>query len=198
MFTGIVSAVGKVSRVEGDEKQRALVIETPYADVELGESIAINGTCMTAAELTGRTIKFFASAETCARTNLGALKAGDGVNLERAMRLDDRVSGHLVQGHVDGKGRLVAVRPVGESHEIEIELPEALTRYTIEKGSITLDGISLTINSVKNSNISLMIIPHTWTHTTLSTRLVGQDLNVELDMIAKYVERLLSFRQEGR
>ena len=196
MFTGIVSAVGKVvvSRDVSGKNERLLEIQTPFTDVELGESIAVNGACLTATECTQGMLKFYASHETCERTNLGRFQSGSLVNLERAMRLQDRVSGHLVQGHVDGLAHYVACNRVGESFEIQIDLPGQYLRYAIEKGSITLDGISLTINSIKDSTLSLMIIPHTWQHTAIGHRNVGEYFNVELDMIAKYVERLGQFK----
>lgn len=200
MFTGIISGIGKVTHVQDGSatatsapiEQRVLTIDTPYRDAVLGESIAINGVCLTVAEiLSPGNFKFFVSSETCARTNLGALATNMTVNLERAMRLQDRLSGHLVQGHVDGVGPLLAVRQAGESRELEIQLPPPFLKYVIEKGSITLDGISLTVNSIKNSVISLMIIPHTWEHTTLCNKQIGQDFNIELDVIAKHIERLM-------
>ncbi len=200
MFTGIISAVGKVlvsrdaNRDTSSRNERLLEIETPYTDIELGESVAVNGACLTATETSGGKLSFYASHETCARTNLGGLTSGSLVNLERAMRLQDRVSGHLVQGHVDGQARLAACMLVGDSHELQCELPEQYLRYVIEKGSITLDGISLTINSIKNSTFSVMIIPHTWHHTQLKYRKVGDYFNVELDMIAKHLERLAQFK----
>lgn len=196
MFTGIISTVGKVvgnrNATDNGHSERLLEIQTPYDDVELGESIAVNGACLTATNHSkGTTLAFYASHETCQRTNLGRMELGALVNLERAMRLQDRVSGHLVQGHVDGLARLASCALVGESHEVQVELPNDLLRYTIEKGSITLDGISLTINSIRNSTLSLMIIPHTWQHTAIAHRQPGDYFNVEVDMIAKYVERQL-------
>lgn len=194
MFTGIINAVGKVLAVEEGSRERTLLVKTPYADAELGESIATSGVCLTVAEAsTNGELRFYASSETCSRTNLGQLTAGSSVNLERALRLADRLSGHIVQGHVDGLAKLIAICPAGDSHELEVELPTSMLRYVIEKGSIALDGISLTVNSIQGTRIRLMIIPHTWAHTTLSTKKVGDDFNVELDMVAKYVERLTHF-----
>lgn len=199
MFTGIITAVGQVTRVgaatdASSSEERELTLLTPYLDAELGESIAVNGVCLTVASkrVEGKQawLTFFASRETCTRTNLGDLAADSRVNLERALSLQEKLSGHLVQGHVDGRARLLAVSAAGQSWELEVELPDALSRYVIEKGSITLDGISLTVNSIKDSKIYLMIIPHTWEHTSLSSKRVGQDFNVEVDVIAKYVEKL--------
>lgn len=195
MFTGIVSGIGKITSLENAAAnmtaERVFVIETPYSDASLGESIAINGACLTVAEMCGQNLyKFYLSQETCQRTNLGRLESGSRVNLERALKFEDRLSGHLVQGHVDGTGTLVEVRRAGESYELKIDIPEKLCRYVIEKGSITIDGTSLTVNSISGSTVSLMIIPHTWQYTTLGSKRVGEVLNLEVDMIAKYVERL--------
>ncbi len=193
MFTGIITAIGKVVSIEANANQRALVLETPYTDVKPGESVALNGVCLTATEAAATgCLKFFVSSETCERSNLGALEAGDAVNLERALCMGDRLSGHLVQGHVDGRASLTLVEREGECYRLEVELPARLARYTAEKGSIAFDGVSLTINSVRGSVVSVMIIPHTWQHTTLSRRKVGDYLNVELDMIAKHVENLVA------
>lgn len=195
MFTGIISAVAPLSSVDIRTNERVLRLTVPYTDVSLGESIAVNGVCLTVARLEsvqerGTVVEFFVSPETCARTNLGSLAKDDRVNLERALRLSDRLSGHLVQGHVDGLAKLVNVKNVADCYELEVNLAAEHLPFVIEKGSISLDGISLTVNSVKNSKIYLMIIPHTWEHTTLWAKRIGQDFNVELDMIAKYVANL--------
>lgn len=194
MFTGIINTVSSVTALDMRNNERLIQLSTPYPDVVLGESIAVNGVCLTVARLErvqdGTNVEFFVSPETCERTNLGALKAGVAVNLERAMRLSERLSGHLVQGHVDGLGRLVDARAVGDCFELQVELSPSLSKYVVEKGSITLDGISLTVNSIKNNTIDLMIIPHTWQNTALATKKVGQDFNIEVDVIAKYVEKL--------
>jgi riboflavin synthase len=195
MFTGIITATAKIAAMDIRNSQRVIQMSVPYKDVTLGESIALNGVCLTIARLepiaTGTNVEFFVSPETCARTNLGRLGVGTQVNLERALQLSDRLSGHLVQGHVDGLARLTGVRATEDCWELAVELPAALCRYVVEKGSITLDGVSLTINKIENSTIYLMIIPHTWSHTALSARQLGDDLNVEVDVIAKYAERLM-------
>lgn len=194
MFTGIIENFGRVSRLE--DAGSKLWIECEYNDLTLGESVAVNGACLTVVETQPRSatqndVLFFVSPETLARTQLGRLKVDARVNLERAARVDTRLSGHWVQGHVDGLARLEAVtlQPDGQAFELRVALPDALMRYCVEKGSITLDGISLTINRVDGSVLSLMIIPHTWTHTTLSERQVGDVLNVEVDILAKLVSR---------
>lgn len=194
MFTGIITGVTKLAAVDIRTNERVLRMTVPYADVTLGESIALNGVCLTVARLAsndaGTDVEFFVSPETCARTNLGELAAGHSVNLERALRLSDRLSGHLVQGHVDGLARLTAIKRAADCYELQVELKPEHMKYVIEKGSIALDGISLTVNSVKDSTIYLMIIPHTWEQTSLASKRVGQDFNVELDMIAKYISNL--------
>jgi riboflavin synthase len=196
MFSGIIEKLGKVGSAESRERGVALVLETGFADLELGESVAVNGVCLTVADLLpDGAAGFFASAETVSRSNLGRLAAGDVVNLERALRLDTRLSGHLVQGHVDGKARLASVAPESGAFVLEFALPSDLARYCVEKGSITLNGISLTLNKVVDerpdqSVIGITIIPHTWKHTNLHASGIGDEVNVEVDVIAKYVERL--------
>ena len=194
-----------------------LKIESAFPDLELGESIAVNGVCLTvtAFDSTGLA-DFYVSAETLARTAFDQVRNGARVNLERATTLSTRLSGHIVQGHVDGVGRLHAVTDVGDCHHVIFRLPQSLRRYVVEKGSITLDGVSLTVNSVGNASrevtkeatregradaenpendfeIALMIIPHTWTHTGFSDIALGGKVNVEVDVLAKYVENLMRY-----
>ena len=190
MFTGIIEAVGKITAVHLLESgEKTIKLSSSFTDCCKGESISVNGVCLTADRI-GATLRFFISSETLARTNFGELEAGSIVNLERALRMGDRLSGHLVQGHIDGLAQIKALRKVGESHALEIELSSSLLKYAIEKGSITLDGISLTVNSIQNSTLKLTIIPHTWANTNLSAKRPGQHFNIELDMVAKYVEIL--------
>jgi riboflavin synthase len=191
MFTGIISAIGRVTAVDmRSENEIELSVFTPYVDVARGESIAVNGVCLTATEVPpaagGSILRFHVSRETCARTNLGSLKASSRVNLERALRLADRLSGHLVQGHVDATAKLLEIRDAGECREIKVETDPAHLRYIVEKGSVALDGISLTVNAIEGSRLSLMIIPHTWDNTILGELKPGARMNLELDMIAKY------------
>jgi riboflavin synthase len=193
MFTGIIEKQGRVRR-PGER----LLVETDYADLALGESVAVNGCCLTVVEDDGGVALFHLSPETLERTNLGALTEGGTVNLERALQAGARLSGHIVQGHVDGLARLTRVTDEGDCHEIELSLPPSLGRYCVEKGSIALSGVSLTINRVTrqpdgSATISLMIIPHTWTHTTLSSMRIGDQANVEVDILAKYVEAQLGW-----
>ena len=197
MFSGIIAHVGRVEAVSEEGPARRLSLDTGFKDLTLGESVAVNGVCLTVVSHTptGRA-DFFVSSETLARSNLAAIVAGAGVNLERAVSLDTRLSGHLVQGHVDGKGRLSAVEGDGEAFRLTFSLPTDLYPYCVEKGSIALNGISLTLNAVGVAradgffDIGITVIPHTWAHTNLQHCALGDDINVEVDVLAKYVERL--------
>lgn len=195
MFSGIIERLSKVRQTGRQDGTLILTLETGYPDLELGESIAVNGVCLTVVGFDAEGLaKFFVSAETIDRSNLGALSPGGFVNLERSVRLETRLSGHLVQGHVDGKATLSKVTPLGGAYLLELSLPPAVARYCVEKGSIALNGISLTLNAVEDSAdqtlIRITIIPHTWEHTNLQHLSVGSDVNVEVDVMAKYVERL--------
>lgn len=196
MFSGIIEALGRVRASEPRDKSRLLRLATPFTDAELGESIAVNGVCLTVAQMTANgVLDFFVSPETIERSNLGAAAVDGLVNLERSVRLETRLSGHLVQGHVDGRAELVSVVEEAEARKLELQLPGDLMRYCVEKGSIALNGISLTLNAVAmtpagTARIAVTIIPHTWDHTNLSAMSIGDRLNVEVDVMAKYVERL--------
>lgn len=196
MFSGIIETLGRIKASTLAEGSLTLDLETGFADLTLGESVAVNGICLTVVtfDATGLA-QFYASRETLERTNLGSLRAGQVVNLERAVSMSTRLSGHIVQGHVDGLGRLESIIPEAGAYRIALTLPAEIARYCVEKGSITLDGISLTLNGVQDLPsggclVHLTIIPHTWAHTNLHTRQVGDLLNVECDVLAKYVERL--------
>lgn len=195
MFSGIIERLSKVRTTARQDSTLILTLETGYPDLELGESIAVNGVCLTVVEFDPSGLaKFFVSAETIDRSNLGQLTAGSFVNLERSVRLETRLSGHLVQGHIDGKARLAKVTPQDGAYLLALTLPRSLARYCVEKGSIALNGISLTLNAVEDSTdqtlIRLTIIPHTWEHTNLQHLSPGADVNVEVDVMAKYMERL--------
>jgi len=195
MFSGIIDRLGHVKSTHHDGATLTCRIATGYDDLALGESVAVNGVCLTVASLHGEAAEFFASSETLARTNLGKLRDGAKVNLERAVSLNTRLSGHLVQGHVDGIATLSSVEEQSGAWKLAVDLPQALSRYCVEKGSIALNGISLTINSMVERHdgilrIGLMIIPHTWEHTNLHDLTSGDPLNSEVDVMAKYVERL--------
>ncbi|MFT8418515.1 MAG: riboflavin synthase [Acetobacter sp.] len=194
MFSGIIESLGHILAVEQGAHSLMLEVQTGLANVAEGESIAVNGVCLTAvAPAQNQPVRFFVSSETLDRTMLGTLSVGARVNLERAVTPSTRLSGHIVQGHVDGLGRFVGATPVGDARRVEFDVPADLRRYMVEKGSVALDGISLTLNEVgpvqgDMFRIALMIIPHTWEHTTLGTLNVGDAVNVEVDIIAKYVE----------
>ncbi|OUJ04899.1 riboflavin synthase [Acetobacter malorum] len=200
MFSGIIESLGPVLKVEPGAKSVMLEVETGLRDVAEGESIAVNGVCLTAtAPSETGLVQFFVSSETLDRTTLGALRTGSHVNLERAVTPATRLSGHIVQGHVDGTARFVESTPSGDAYRVMFEVPASLRRYMVEKGSITLDGISLTLNELSEVKddvfrIALMIIPHTWTHTNLGKLQPGDAVNVEVDVIAKYVEVLCQNR----
>jgi len=198
MFSGIIEQIGKIEAVarEGDGAMR-LTVGTGFAGLELGESVAVNGVCLTVVRHDPQgEADFFVSPETLDRTNLGGVTAGAAVNLERAVTLATRLSGHLVQGHVDGEARLVEVIDDGGSWRIGLSLPAALHRFCVEKGSIALNGISLTLNQVSACDadgrfrIGLTLIPHTWAHTNLQFAAIHDPINVEVDVMAKYVEQL--------
>ena len=202
MFSGIIETLGHVHGLTRAPDRLDLVLDTGFPDLTLGESIAVNGTCLTVTQYDAQgRASFYASAETLARTNLGHLTQGARVNLERAVALATRLSGHVVQGHVDGLAQMESISESAGAHLLTLRLPAALARYCVEKGSIALDGISLTLNCVEDlpdgsCRIDLTIIPHTWTHTNLSTRRVGDIVNVESDILAKYVERLCKPSQQ--
>ncbi len=200
MFTGLVEALGTVRSLteEGDAKR--LVVEVPPACLEgassnnwLGDSVAINGCCLTVVAANGVLWSFQAGYETLAKTNLGRLNVGDAVNLERAMPADGRFGGHIVQGHVDGVGRVAAIDARSEFADYTFEVPTALAAQMVEKGSVAVDGISLTLVRVTATTFRVMLIPHTLAVTTLGRRKVGDEVNIETDVLAKYVAKLLAF-----
>lgn len=196
MFCGIIESMGSVAGLESAQGAVRLTLQTGFAELEPGESVAVNGVCLTVVEAdpAGRAA-FFVSATTLACSNLGALRLGGRVNLERAMTPSTRISGHLVQGHVDAQARMVSVTPDGESRLLELSLPGDLRVFCVEKGSIALNGVSLTLNRVGEVDgdghfaTRITIIPHTWDHTNLRDCAPGAMVNVEVDIIAKYVER---------
>ena len=200
MFTGIVQAVGRIARIEPKGEDWRLTVETgdlELSDVQLGDSVATSGVCLTAIELGERHFVADVSAETLSVTTFGAKKVGDAVNLEKALRLADRLGGHLVSGHVDGVGRVVSIRPEGRSWRYEVEAPLELARYIAAKGSITIEGISLTVNAVDGTRFDVNIVPHTREKTTVQHWQVGTPVNLEVDLIARYLERLLTAPTEA-
>ena len=193
MFTGIVQDLGTVAAIEPLESGRRLTFQSKLAgdDLEMGESIAISGACMTVVAWTDDSFSVDVSAESLRCTTLGGLELGAPVNLERSMRLSDRLGGHLVSGHVDGTGEVAAIRPEGESSIYTFEIPTELLARTIEKGSITIDGISLTCFNCQDGRFDVAVVPHTMQVTTLGAKKPGDAVNIENDLLGKYVERLL-------
>ncbi|MEW5756669.1 MAG: riboflavin synthase [Pseudomonadota bacterium] len=194
MFTGIIQAIGAISAIEHKGSDTRLRIHTgklPLDDVRLGDSIAVNGVCLTAVALPGDGFVADVSGETLARTTLKSLKTGSSVNLEKALTPTTRLGGHLVSGHVDGVGKIVSRQEAGRSVQFRIQAPAVLAKYIAEKGSICVDGISLTVNSVDGAVFDLNIVPHTLTETTMSDYQIGTEVNLEVDLIARYLERLL-------
>lgn len=192
MFTGLVQSVGRIVERSATQLRVGYRPEAWEAHFELGESVAVNGCCLTVVEDTNSTLRFDLSEETWARTALGGLEIGSAVNLERAMRPIDRFGGHIVQGHVDGVGRLVAKTPHEGGIVFTFQVPDAGDRYLIDKGSIAIDGISLTVVEPADSTFDVWVIPHTMAHTTLGELEVDSDVNIEYDVLAKHVEKLLS------
>lgn len=196
MFTGIIQAIGRIDHYEArgtDARMTLAVGELDLSDVGLGDSIAVNGICLTVVALTDATFTVDVSAETLSCTT--GLKPNAEINLEKAMRPMDRLGGHIVSGHVDGVGTVAAFQPVGESHLLEIDAPANLARYIAAKGSITVNGVSLTVNKVAGLRFTINLIPHTLEKTTLKHLKPGSRVNLEIDMVARYVERLTQFTQ---
>ena len=195
MFTGLVEEVGRVSALEEREMLRLSVSANRVTgDTHEGDSISVNGACLTVGEADGRTLTFYAMPETLRRTSLGGLAEGSPVNLERAMAAGSRFGGHIVQGHIDGVGEVLGVRPEGEAEVWEFGAPDTVLRYCVEKGSVCVDGISLTIVSVGEGTFTVSILPQTRANTNLGELRVGDRVNLEADVIGKYVERLLGPR----
>jgi riboflavin synthase len=199
MFSGIVAEVGTVKAVEGSQEAAALTIEasSTFADVAVGESIAVNGVCLTVVQQHGSTFAVDVSPETLRTTNLGELRSEDGVNLERSLSLNDRIGGHLVSGHVDGVGTIIDKRSEANALHYDIQVPTALMRYIVPKGSVSIDGISLTVVACRPEGFQVTIIPHTAAITLIGRKGIGATVNLECDMIGKYVERMLQARLEG-
>jgi len=194
MFTGIIQAIGTITRIEpkgGDCRLTVATGKLPFADVQLGDSIAVNGVCLTAVELGERLFAADVSRETLSCTTLGEAKPGTHVNLELALLPTTRLGGHLVSGHVDGVGTVVDKHSEARSVRFTIEAPAGLAKYIAEKGSICIDGISLTVNEVNGNRFGINIVPHTLAETTLGETAVGQRVNLEVDILARYLERLL-------
>lgn len=194
MFTGIIQATGSIESLDSRGGDMRLTINTgklPMGDVAPGDSIAVNGVCLTAVSLGAERFTADVSGETLGLTTLGKLEAGDPVNLEKALTLETRLGGHLVSGHVDGVGEVVSRREDSRSVRFTLRAPDALARYIATKGSICVDGVSLTVNAVNGAEFELNIVPHTLQETTLGDFRAGRAVNLEVDLVARYLERLL-------
>jgi len=193
MFTGLVETLGMVQQVYPSGPGRRLTLSAPPLSegTQLGDSVAINGACLTVVEIQGETLAFEAGPETLAKTNLGELRPADRVNLERALHLGDRLGGHLVQGHIDGVGRIAERRREGEWEVVWFSCPAALAEQMVPKGSVAVDGISLTLVDVTGDRFSVALIPHTLAVTTLGFKQAGASVNLETDLLAKYVWKCL-------
>jgi riboflavin synthase len=194
MFTGIVRELGRIAAASGGADGVRLVVEAPAtaAETSLGDSIAVNGCCLTAVAVEDRTISFDAVPETLARTSLAQLKPGAAVNIEPALRAGEPLGGHYVQGHVDGLGRIRSVEPEGEGRRIWVDTPPEVLRYCVEKGSIAVEGTSLTVAALDDYGFAVALIPHTLAETTLGVVAADDPVNLEVDVLAKYVERLVT------
>jgi riboflavin synthase len=199
MFTGIIEGLGTVSAIASSGPGKRLAIESDFAldQTKIGDSISVSGACLTVVKLHAKRFEVDVSPETLAKTTFGNVKMGDRVNLERAMRLSDRLDGHLVSGHIDGLGILQHREQIGNAISVTIGASKAITRYMIAKGSVAVDGISLTINSSTDNEFGVSIIPHTAKITTISIKRLGDPVNIETDMIGKYVERFMTHPRSG-
>lgn len=201
MFTGIIEALGEITLIQKKSEGALITLRNPFSSLELGESVALNGVCLTVMRLENESADFFVSLETLSRTNFHQLTAQSQVNLERALRADARLSGHIVQGHVDSVAEFLGAHPEGDSRELTFRLPFSCGRYCIEKGSIAINGVSLTLSSVtdtdtdtdkKFTDITVHIIPHTWTHTQFHSLKPRESLvNIEVDVLSKYTANYL-------
>lgn len=191
MFTGIIERLGCIQGLEDRGQSMRMSVECGLENVALGESIAVNGVCLTVVSVEGDILGFDVSPETLSRSSLKERKPGDRVNIERAMLPTTRFGGHIVSGHVDTLATITELTPHHEFHEVSFELPVNYLRYLAEKGSVAVDGCSLTVNKVSDKGFSVMIIPHTWENTVFNDYQVGKAVNIEVDMLARYVERLM-------
>lgn len=199
MFTGIVEAVGTLTALERKGSDMRICVNAgslDMSDVKLGDSIATNGVCLTVVEMTSNSYKADLSIETLNKSGFADYQVGDRVNLEKAMLPTTRFGGHIVSGHVDCIGTVVDCQQKGRAFEYWVEIPVELTKYVAEKGSVTVDGISLTVNAVEKSSFKLTIVPHTSSETTINDFRVGRKVNIEVDLLARYMESLLNSRQE--
>ena len=199
MFTGIIEGFGRVAAIRSSGQGKRLTIEADLdlAGIKIGDSISVSGACLTAVQIAGRRFEVDVSPETLAKTTLGAAQVGERVNLERALRLSERIDGHLVSGHIDDMGVIEGREAAGNAVIVAVAVPVALTRYMILKGSVAVDGISLTINTLEPHRFTVSIIPHTARLTTIGFKQKGDRVNIETDMIGKYVEKFMSARTDS-
>lgn len=199
MFTGLIEDIGTIVKMEkrGEGALITIACSSPLDDLKLGDSISADGVCLTITNLQSQSFSVEASAETVKRTTLGSKKPHQKVNLERALRLNDRLGGHLVTGHIDEVAKIDAMTPVGSSQKITFQITGKSTHYLVEKGSVAVDGVSLTVNEIRGNRFSVNVIPYTTFHTTLASKKVGDEVNIETDILGKYVERLIA-REPGK
>lgn len=200
MFTGLIQEVGTIQSITTNTEGKEFVIKAPglIKEIQIDDSVATNGVCLTATQIKGDTFKVQAIHMTLEKTSIGNLKTNDKVNLELSLRPHDRLGGHFVQGHVNTKGKIKQIKTIGENWEIEVGFPSEYRKYMISEGSVALDGISLTIARLGASSLTVAIIPHTLEKTTLGSKKVGDELNIEVDMMAKYIENFLRFDKDSR
>ncbi|MBS0381392.1 MAG: riboflavin synthase [Proteobacteria bacterium] len=195
MFTGIIEATGRVAQLEPRGGDLRLAIAAPgfgSDDIALGDSVSVSGCCLTVVAIENHTLAFDVSNESLALTTLGSLRVDGAVNLEKALRLSDRLGGHLVSGHIDGVGKIASIEPDARSQRWAVEAPQDLMRYIAAKGSVCVDGVSLTVNAIDGDRFEVNLIPHTVEHTTFRDRRAGDRVNLEIDLLARYLERLMN------
>jgi riboflavin synthase len=193
MFTGLIQDIGTITEVVNNREGREFVIETKLIDsIAIDDSVATNGVCLTATQVSKTGFRCQAVPMTLEKTNLGELSCGSKVNLELSLKAHDRLGGHMVQGHVSGSGHITEIKDLGKTWEVSVRFPESLRKYMILEGSIAIDGISLTIARLGDESLTLAIIPHTLEKTTLGVKKVGDSVNIEVDMVAKYIESFLT------
>ena len=197
MFTGLIEEIGEVAKIAVIPGGKRITVRCSEIlnDIKTDNSISVNGVCLTVIEFDKNTFTVETVGDTLKKSTMDSITVSTPVNLERALRLSDRLGGHLVQGHVNGVGKIASINQLGDNYEITIETPEFLSKYFIREGSVAVDGISLTIASINDSNIHLSIIPYTWNNTNLKYKNAGDRVNIEVDMIAKYVEKFLNLEE---
>ena len=200
MFTGLIKDIGIVENIKQNSEGKEFVIKTQklIPDINIDDSVATNGVCLTATKVQGKCFTVQAVHVTLEKTSLGRLKQGDKVNLQLALRASDRLGGHIVQGHVNGLGKLAAIKALGNNYELDFTADRSLFKYIIQEGSICIDGISLTVARLKGSRLTVSIIPHTYENTILHTKKIGDLVNIEVDMMAKYLENFVKFEKSEK